>query len=210
MKNLFFTVLVVLGFLSFGEVGMGQTKEEPRTIAFTGGKTAYRLSNELLHLTDGCKNDIEKLERIFKWMKQNLAYENLEDEEIEHDTKSMFITRKTADCGGYAEIFHILCDLNEIRANTRSGYLFGKYHGWSHVEVKYYGTDGILYGKYYNIDVTNQIEFKLYPDPQDPPNCIYSNEPGLGGGTYGLLFTETEWKRRQDLDDYFKQCVVVE
>ncbi|MCI9449185.1 MAG: hypothetical protein HFE30_02885 [Clostridiales bacterium] len=117
----------------------------------TGGqeKEVDRAVEDLINELDiEDKSDYEKLEKIYNWMCENIAYDydNLNDSDylLKHTAYAALIDRK-AVCQGYAVLLYRLALEAGIDARYISGIGNEEPHGWNIVR---------LGEKYYNIDTT--------------------------------------------------------
>ena len=107
-------VLIFIAFFSFLSNGFSQNSD------------VVQLAQRI---TKDTQDDSLKVVAIYQWMMDNISYDRinaaLDDPKDEASDVNIIVKRKEAICIGYANLFKLLCVLNNIKAEIINGYALG-------------------------------------------------------------------------------------
>lgn len=110
------------------------------------------------HLSRKAKSDLQKVRAFYVWITSNIKYDQKSFQKSEYPDQSpgVVITRRTALCQGYADLFQALCNEVGIKTHVIAGYSKGygytpgkafetSDHAWNAVKIE---------DKWYLLDAT--------------------------------------------------------
>ncbi len=158
MKIYLLIFFCLLKFTSFSQLPPADFSAIDKKTATVKSASPEILAKEL---TAFCKNDLEKVRSIFRWIADNIDYktrqpsnrkgisvyneadDNAPLKSLDERVAEMVLQKGFAVCDGYSRLFKTLCTYAGIKAETINGYArvnkntrrFGNNHTWNAVMV---------------------------------------------------------------------------
>ncbi len=167
---------------------------------------------EMIELVDSlisnCKNEVEKVERIYYWCQENIRYVAFEDGYsgfIPKSCQEVFL-KKYADCKGVSNLLKTLLDIADIKSyltwigTYHLPYLRSEFPGKpidNHMIVTYIDNTG----KYYFLDATHDFLNINYPS-----SFIQTKEAliGINDSSFKIVkIPEVDYKNNEEVDKAF-------
>lgn len=166
MKRYLLILFLIVAANSFSQIAATDFSAIDRKVQFVKSSAPSSLS---LQLTSFCKNDLEKVRSIFRWVADNIDYKtkqlinkkgiSLSDnsdealKSLDERVAESVLQKGFAVCDGYARLFKTLCNYAGIQCEIVTGYgrvnksprRFGNNHTWNAV---------LLDNKWQLLDVT--------------------------------------------------------
>lgn len=193
-KLIFCVLLLCFGYSASSQIGsvIGKNESSKRTNT-SKGKPSFSTKKLTYSITRNAISDSEKAIEIFKWITQNIAYDNelMRSKKLqkqiyisEENVIKHALERKMALCGGFAMLFKSLCADVGIKAEVVHGFTKdysgelqkrkAPHHTWNVVKLN---------GEWQLLDITWAISHGIKNKPDNfwfltrPKDFIYSHYP---------------------------------